>query len=69
MTCSSYDLLVYINNHKGNLNIPSNPQKELGISQMDFDSFVDELSSYGYIKRYMRSYGITPEGKEYLNNN
>lgn len=64
-----YDLLVYIKDHKGIISIPQDPQSSLGISQDAFDLYTDELLSRGYITRYIRSYGITPEGTDFLDNN
>lgn len=69
MVSNWYDLLVYIRDHNGSLSIPRDPQSSLGIDQDIFDGYINELLSRGYITRYIRSYGITPDGTEFLNNN
>ena len=69
MVSNWYDLLVYIRDHNGSLSIPRDPQSSLGIDQDIFDEYINELLSRGYITRYIRSYGITPNGTEFLNNN
>ena len=69
MIKNCYDLLSYINEHNGCLHFPNSPEKELGISRDTFDMYIDKLNSFGYINKYIRSCGITAEGKDFLNNN
>lgn len=69
MIRSSYDLLMYIREHKGNLRLTPNLSKELGVSVDDLESFVFDLESRGYIRRYIRSYSITPADQTFLKNN
>ena len=61
-------ILLGIKEHHGILRFPADPQKEFGISQDTFDMYIDELLNDGYIKIYLRSCGITPEGNEFLDN-
>lgn len=69
MINNCYDLLSYINEHNGCLHFPSSPEKEFGISQSTFNMYIDELEGFGYINKYIRSCGITAEGKEFFNTN
>ncbi|MDO4444660.1 MAG: hypothetical protein Q4C97_03890 [Bacillota bacterium] len=69
MIYSSYDLLMYIRDHNGNLRLTPDLGKELGISIDDLESFVSDLESCGYIRRHIRSYSITPAGQTFLKNN
>lgn len=64
-----YDLLAYINDHNGILHFSVNTETELGISRDVFNSYIEKLNSNGYINLYIRSCGISPTGKEFLDNN
>lgn len=69
MINNCFELLRYINEHNGSLHFPTAPEQEFGINRDTFDTYIDELNNLGYIKRYLRSCGITTEGKEFLDNN
>ena len=63
----SYDLLLYISKNNGVLHLLSNTHLELGISTDVLENHLLDLETKGYIKRYIRSCGITSDGKDFLN--
>lgn len=67
MINNSTDLLRYINANGGTIYLSENTSSETCTCQDMLESFLAELSSLGYIKRYVRSYGITPSGRDFLN--
>lgn len=61
----STDLLRFISK-SSYINVLDSTCIELGLSMDELKSYLDELESYGYVQRFIRSFKITDEGIDYL---
>lgn len=66
MINNSHDLLVYISQNNGTLCLSDDTAQTLGIDADSLKLYVRELELNGYVSRYIRSIGITPDGTKYL---
>lgn len=67
MISNSDDLLKYISDNKGFINLSDGLHSDLKLDQDTLEMYFNELVSCGYIKRNIRSYILTPAGRDYLN--